>query len=82
MPRGARCASRRSTAFGGPEVFRVAERADPVAGTGRGGGGIHAAAINPTDIGTRSGQAARRLPRPEPPFVPGWDLAGEVAVEA
>ena len=40
---------------------------------------IHAAAINPTDIGTRSGQARRRLPHLEPPFVPGWDLAGEVA---
>jgi NADPH:quinone reductase-like Zn-dependent oxidoreductase len=66
------------TAFGGPEVFRIAERPDPVAGTGQVVVRIHAAAINPTDLGTRAGQARRRLPDLEPPFVPGWDLAGEV----
>jgi NADPH:quinone reductase len=66
------------TEFGGPEVFRIAERADPVAGTGQVVVAIRAAAINPTDIGTRSGQTRRRLPDLEPPFVPGWDLAGEV----
>jgi NADPH:quinone reductase len=67
------------TAFGGPEVFRIAERANPVAGTGQVVVAIRAAAVNPSDIGTRSGQARRRLPDLEPPFVPGWDLAGEVA---
>ena len=66
------------TAFGGPEVLRIAERPDPVAGTGQVVVRIHAAAINPTDLGTRAGQARRRLPDLEPPFVPGWDLAGEV----
>lgn len=66
------------TAFGGPEVFRIADRADPVAGTGQVVVAIRAAAVNPTDISTRSGQARRRLPDLEPPFVPGWDLAGEV----
>jgi NADPH2:quinone reductase len=67
------------TAFGGPEVLRIAERPDPVAGTGQVVVRIHAATINPTDIGTRAGQARRRLPDLEPPFVPGWDLAGEVS---
>jgi NADPH2:quinone reductase len=67
------------TAFGGPEVFRIAERADPVAGPGEVVVRIRAAAINPSDLGTRAGQAKRRLPDLEPPFVPGWDLAGEVA---
>jgi NADPH:quinone reductase-like Zn-dependent oxidoreductase len=67
------------TAFGGPEVFRVAERPDPQAGPGEVVVRIHAATINPTDLGTRAGQARRRLPDLEPPFVPGWDLAGEVA---
>jgi NADPH:quinone reductase-like Zn-dependent oxidoreductase len=66
------------TAFGGPEVFRVAEHPDPVAAPGEVVVRIHAAAINPTDLGTRAGQARRRLPDLEPPFVPGWDLAGEV----
>ena len=66
------------TAFGGPEVLRIAERPDPVAGTGQVVVRIHAAAINPTDLSTRAGQARRRLPDLEPPFVPGWDLAGEV----
>jgi len=66
-------------AFGGPEVFRIAERPDPVAGTGQVVVRIHAAAINPNDLGTRAGQARRLLPDLEPPFVPGWDLAGEVS---
>jgi NADPH:quinone reductase len=66
------------TAFGGPEVFRIAERPDPVAGPGEVVVRIRAAAINPTDLGTRAGQARRRLPDLAPPFVPGWDLAGEV----
>jgi NADPH2:quinone reductase len=67
------------TAFGGPEVLRVAERPDPVAKPGEVVVRIRAATVNPTDIGTRAGQARRRLPDLEPPFVPGWDLAGEVA---
>jgi NADPH:quinone reductase len=67
------------TAFGGPQVLRVAERPDPQPGPGEVVVRIHAAAINPTDLGTRAGQARRRLPDLEPPFVPGWDLAGEVA---
>ena len=66
------------TAFGGPEVFRIAERPDPVAAPGEVVVRIRAAAVNPTDLGTRAGQARRRLPDLEPPFVPGWDLAGEV----
>jgi NADPH:quinone reductase len=66
------------TAFGGPDVFRVAERPEPVAGTGQVVVAIHAAAVNPTDLSTRSGEARRRLPDLQPPFVPGWDLAGEV----
>jgi NADPH:quinone reductase-like Zn-dependent oxidoreductase len=67
------------TAFGGPEVFRIAERPDLEPGSGEVVVNIHAAAINPTDLGTRAGQAKRRLPDLEPPFVPGWDLAGELA---
>jgi NADPH:quinone reductase-like Zn-dependent oxidoreductase len=60
-------------------VLTIAERPDPVAGPGDVVVRIHAATINPTDLGTRAGQARRRLPDLEPPFVPGWDLAGEIA---
>jgi NADPH2:quinone reductase len=67
------------TAFGGPEVLQIAERPDPAAGAGEVVVRIRATAVNPTDLGTRAGQARRRMPDLEPPFVPGWDLAGEVA---
>jgi NADPH:quinone reductase-like Zn-dependent oxidoreductase len=59
-------------------VIRPGERPDPDAGPGEVVVRIRAATINPTDLGTRAGQARRRLPELEPPFVPGWDLAGEV----
>ena len=67
------------SAFGGPEVFRVVDRPEPEPGPGEVVVRIYATAINPTDLGTRAGQAKRRLPDLEPPFVPGWDLAGELA---
>ena len=66
------------TAFGGPEVLRIAERPDPAPAPGEVVVRIRAANVNPTDLGVRSGQARRRLPELQPPFVPGWDLAGEV----
>ena len=69
----------RSPPSAAPDVIRPAERPDPVAGPGEVVVRIHAATVNPTDLGTRAGQARRRLPDLEPPFVPGWDLAGEVA---
>lgn len=65
------------TAAGGPEVLKVAERPDPVAGDGEVVVAVRAATVNPTDLGARM----RRGPRatPDPPFVLGWDFAGEVA---
>ena len=66
------------TAFGGPEVLRLAERPDPAPAPGEVVVRIRAANVNPTDLGVRSGQARARLPELQPPFVPGWDLAGEV----
>jgi NADPH:quinone reductase len=39
---------------------------------------IRATTVNPTDLSTRDGSRRRRMPDLEPPFVPGWDLAGEV----
>ncbi len=64
--------------FGGPEVLRAAERPEPEPGPGEALVRIHAATVNPTDLASRSGQARRRMPDLVPPFVPGWDLAGEI----
>jgi NADPH2:quinone reductase len=67
------------TAFGGPEVLKLAERPRPEPADGEVVVRIAAANVNPTDVGGRSGAARRRLPELTPPFVLGWDLAGEVA---
>ena len=64
------------TAFGGPDVLRPAERPDPEPGPGEVLVEIHATTVNPTDLSTRDGSSRRRMPELEPPFVPGWDLAG------
>jgi NADPH:quinone reductase len=66
------------TAFGEPEVLRPAERPDPEPRPGEVLVEIHATTVNPTDLATRDGTSRRRLPDLEPPFVLGWDLAGEV----
>jgi NADPH:quinone reductase-like Zn-dependent oxidoreductase len=64
------------TAYGGPEVLRLAERPDPSPGPGEVVVRIRAANVNPTDVALRAGN--HPTPGLHPPFVPGWDLAGEV----
>src|SRR4029453_14250654 len=64
------------TAHGPPEVLRLAERPDPSPGRGEVVVRIRAATVNPTDVAVRSGLHPRS---PQPPFVPGWGLAGVVA---
>jgi NADPH:quinone reductase len=64
------------TTHGPPEVLRLAERPDPSPAPGEVVVRIRAANVNPTDVAVRSGSHPRS---PQPPFVPGWDLAGEVA---
>src|SRR5215210_1900360 len=66
------------TEFGGPDVLRPAERPDPEAGPGEVVVAIRAASVNPTDLSTRDGSRRKRMPDLRPPFVPGWDLAGEL----
>jgi NADPH2:quinone reductase len=65
------------TDWGGPEVLRPAERLDPEPGPGEVVVRIHATTVNPTDLSTRDGSRRARFPDLEPPFVLGWDLAGE-----
>jgi NADPH2:quinone reductase len=66
------------TDFGGPEVLRPAERPDPEPGPGEVVVRIRAATVNPTDLGARAGAHRARIPELTPPFVLGWDLAGEL----
>jgi NADPH2:quinone reductase len=66
------------TEFGGPDVLRAAERPDPEPAPGEVLVAIRAATVHPTDLSTRDGSRRRRMPELEPPFVLGWDLAGEV----
>lgn len=61
------------TEFGGPDALHVVELPDPEAGPGQVRIRVHAAAVNPTDTGLRSGARAVDVP---PPYVPGMDVAG------
>jgi NADPH:quinone reductase len=65
------------SAYGGPEVLRLAERPDPSPAPDEVVVRIRATDVNPTDVALRAGQHAMAA-RLDPPFVPGWDLAGEV----
>jgi NADPH:quinone reductase len=65
------------SAYGGPEVLRLAERPDPSPAPDAVVVRIRATDVNPTDVALRAGQHAMAA-RLDPPFVPGWDLAGEV----
>jgi NADPH:quinone reductase-like Zn-dependent oxidoreductase len=64
------------TEVGGPEVLQVVERPDPTPGPGEAVVRIEAANVNPTDLGARTGHGPRAMP--DPPYVLGWDFAGEV----
>jgi NADPH:quinone reductase-like Zn-dependent oxidoreductase len=64
------------TATGGPEVLQPVERPDPTPGPGEALVRVQAANVNPTDLGARTGHGPRAMP--DPPYVLGWDFAGEV----
>lgn len=64
------------TEFGGPEALHLVDLPDPEAGPGEVRIRVHAAAVNPTDTGLRSGGRAQLLKDIAPPYVPGMDVAG------
>ena len=64
------------TALGGPEVLQVVEQPDPSPAAGQVVVRVRATCVNPADIGARVGQIPGG-PVP-PPFLLGWDIAGEV----
>src|SRR5258708_20386601 len=66
------------TQFGGPDVLHVVELADCEAGPGQVRIRVRAAAVNPTDIGLRSGLRAQMFKNIPPPYVPGMDVAGAI----
>ncbi|GIJ71509.1 NADP-dependent oxidoreductase [Virgisporangium ochraceum] len=63
-------------ALGGPEGLQVVEQPDPAPDTGQVLVRVRGACVNPADIGARIGQIPGG-PVP-PPFLLGWDIAGEV----
>jgi NADPH:quinone reductase len=64
-------------AFGGPEVLKVEDVADPAPGPGQIMVRVHAAGVNPFDTYMRTGNYAMRPPLP---YTPGCDAAGVVEV--
>lgn len=67
------------TKFGGPEALEVVDIPLPHAGPGEVRIRVHAAAVNPTDTGLRSGAYGTRLGGLEPPYIPGMDAAGVIS---
>ena len=64
------------TALGGPEVLQVVELPDPVPAPGSVLVRVRAVCVNPADIAARVGQIPGGPV--SPPFLLGWDIAGEV----
>jgi len=62
--------------FGGPERLQVFEVPEPHAGDGEVRIRVHAVAVNPTDVGVRTGM--RDPQGAPPPHAPGMDAAGVV----
>jgi NADPH:quinone reductase len=63
------------TRAGGPEVLEYREQEDPEPAADEVLVRVRAATINPTDLGAREGRGPGGA---TPPYVLGWDLAGEV----
>jgi len=64
--------------FGGPEVLEVVDVPEVHAGPGEVRIRVHAATVNPTDVGTRNGTRAEQQKADPPPYVPGMEAAGIV----
>jgi NADPH2:quinone reductase len=65
----------RVSQFGGPEVLKLEDVLDPVAGPDEVVVRLHAAGVNPVEAYIRTGQYARL---PELPYTPGGDGAGVI----
>ncbi|MCO8276163.1 NADP-dependent oxidoreductase [Actinoplanes sp. TRM 88003] len=65
-----------AAALGGPEVLQVTELPEPEAGPGQVVVRVRAVCVHPADVASTTGEIPRG-PVPTP-FLPGWDIAGEV----
>jgi NADPH:quinone reductase len=63
---------------GGPEVLQILDLPEVHAGPGQVRIRVHAATVNPTDVGVRNGARAEQQKADPPPYVPGMDVAGIV----
>ena len=63
---------------GGPEVLQVVEVPEVHAAPGQVRIRVHAATVNPTDVGVRNGTRAEQQKADPPPYVPGMEAAGIV----
>ncbi|MBT3941399.1 MAG: NADP-dependent oxidoreductase [Chloroflexi bacterium] len=61
--------------FGGPEALQIVDLPEVHAGPGEVRIRVHAATVNPTDTGLRSGGRPQEDP---PPYIPGMDAAGVI----
>lgn len=66
-----------AAALGGPEVLQVTELPEPEAQPGQVVVRVRAVCVHPADVAATTGQIPRGPVMP--PFLPGWDIAGEVA---
>lgn len=67
---------------GGPENIEVGEQPMPVARSGELLVRVHASSVNPVDWKMAKGEFPFNIVRPKLPFVPGFDVAGEVVTAA
>jgi NADPH2:quinone reductase len=67
------------TEFGGPEALHLVDVPAEPLGNGQVRVRVTAAAVNPTDTYSRNGTYQQRDPVKEFPYVPGMDVAGELA---
>ena len=63
---------------GGPEVLQIVELPEVHAGPGQVRIRVHAATVNPTDVGVRDGTRAEQQKADPSPYVPGMEAAGVV----
>jgi NADPH:quinone reductase-like Zn-dependent oxidoreductase len=63
---------------GGPEALQVVELPEIHPGPGQVRIRVHAATVNPTDVGVRNGTRAEQQKVDPPPYVPGMEAAGIV----
>jgi NADPH:quinone reductase-like Zn-dependent oxidoreductase len=61
---------------GGADVLQIVEVPEGHAGPGQVRIRVHAATVNPTDLGVRDGSRAEQQKADPPPYVPGMEAAG------